>query len=192
MGVMRDYSRFSRRNIGIACQNPSKFHWNATGDPGGPHRRPSSNTATKTSTPRRMSTLLGDAKSGSAKGMSDKWFQLRSNETGDRGKITRYYRRHYSNHINGLSWGACSDDTETCDWVVMPVTPEMCENEVSSCQSFSNERCRRGTIEESSSSDNRPLWGLHLDVACHEKGVCSNLHNSIRWDWRRISFLHMK
>ncbi len=37
----------------LVLPHPS-FVWNATGDPGGPHRRPSSNTATKT---RRMSTL---------------------------------------------------------------------------------------------------------------------------------------
>ena len=53
------------------------FVWKATGDQAKPDHQLFSNMAANTSTPRRMSILPRDLKSGSARGMSDKWFQLR-------------------------------------------------------------------------------------------------------------------
>ena len=173
MGVMRDYNRFSRRNIGIACQNPSKFRLECSGRSWG---------ATPPVTEQHGNKDFHSKEKMRNQGMSDKWFQLRSNETGP--------------HLWSLDPGGCVVQILklATDWrgdvVVMPVTPEMCRER----GKFSDERCRRGTVEESSSIDNRPIRGLHLDVAC--QGVRSNLHNSIRWDNNGSEgesvFLHMK
>ena len=59
----------------------------AVGDPGGPHRRPLSNTRMNTSTPGSKSILPGEPNSGSANCISDKCFQLGSSCTDLRGKL---------------------------------------------------------------------------------------------------------
>ena len=102
--------------------------WNAIGAPEGPIHRPCSSMSTNTSTPKRMSILPGRPKSGSASGISTKWFHVGSKGTGwsGRSQVTLEWRRlslpFYCQVIAWrISWSLQSIGVESCGTGQLPL-----------------------------------------------------------------------